>query len=107
MDLDGNSMSCRFYRLLDSNSLVFKQTIYVEWHDDRIIPWLHYIPVSRNMEELPVLLDFFANHPDGQRMGAEIAEASRIWAGTALRKMDLSIYTYRQMIELAHIIGHD
>lgn len=107
MDLDGNSMSCRFYRLLDSNSLVFKQTIYVEWHDDRIIPWLHYIPVSRGMEELPILLDYFANHPEGQRMGAEIAEASRVWAATALRKIDLSIYTYRQMIELAHIIGHD
>ncbi|SNX86932.1 probable capsule-associated protein-like protein [Melanopsichium pennsylvanicum] len=107
MDLDGNSMSCRFYRLLDSNSLVFKQTIYAEWHDDRIIPWLHYIPVSRNMEELPILVDFFANHRRGHELGQMIADASRDWAATALRKIDLSIYTYRQMIELANIIGHD
>ena len=107
MDLDGNSMSCRFYRLLDSNSLVFKQTIYAEWHDDRIVPWLHYVPVSRNMEELPILVDFFANDPKGQELGSVIADASRNWAATALRKIDLSIYTYRQMLELAHIIGHD
>ncbi|KAJ9475760.1 Capsular associated protein [Pseudozyma hubeiensis] len=107
MDLDGNSMSCRFYRLLDSNSLVFKQTIYVEWHDDRIVPWLHYVPVSRGMEELPILLDFFANHPKGQELGEMIANASRDWAASALRKIDLSVYTYRQMLELANIIGHD
>lgn len=107
MDLDGNSMSCRFYRLLDSNSLVFKQTIYVEWHDDRIVPWLHYVPVSRGMEELPILIDFFANHAKGRELGEMIANASKEWAASALRKVDLSIYTYRQMLELAHIIGHD
>jgi len=107
MDLDGNSMSCRFYRLLDSNSLVFKQTIYVEWHDDRIVPWLHYIPVSTDLEELPILLDFFANDPRGEILGQKIAETSRQWASTGLRKIDLSIYTYRQMLELADIIGHD
>ncbi|EST08105.1 Lipopolysaccharide-modifying protein [Kalmanozyma brasiliensis GHG001] len=107
MDIDGNSMSCRFYRLLDSNSLVFKQTIYVEWHDDRIVPWLHYVPVSKGMEELPILLDYFTNDPTGQALGEMIANTSRDWSNSALRKIDLSVYTYRQMLELAHIIGHD
>ena len=95
MDVDGNSMSCRFYRLLDSNSLDFKQTIYAEWHDDRIVPWLHYVPVSVEFEELPILLDFFTNHKTGQQLGELIANHSRDWAATALRKVDLSIYTYR------------
>ncbi|CDR99890.1 related to capsule-associated protein-like protein [Sporisorium scitamineum] len=107
MDLDGNSMSCRFYRMLDSNSLVFKQTVYVEWHDDRIVPWLHYVPVSMSMEEIPVLVDFFANHEKGRLLGKMMADKSKEWAGSALRKVDLSVYTYRQMLELAHIIGHD
>ncbi|TKY88440.1 hypothetical protein EX895_002792 [Sporisorium graminicola] len=107
MDLDGNSMSGRFYRMLESNSLVFKQTIYIEWHDDRIVPWLHYVPVHIGFEELPMLIDFFANHAKGQQLGQRIADASKQWAGTALRKIDLSVYTYRQMLELAHIIGHD
>lgn len=107
LDLDGNSMSCRFYRLLDSNSLVFKQTIYAEWHDDRIVPWLHYVPVTTDLEELPILLDFFANDSRGQRLAKKIADASKEWTRTALRKVDLSIYTYRQLLELAHIVGHD
>ncbi|EST08127.1 Lipopolysaccharide-modifying protein [Kalmanozyma brasiliensis GHG001] len=107
MDLDGNSMSCRFYRLLDSNSLVFKQTVYVEWHDDRLIPWLHYVPVSMGLEELPMLIDYFANHEQGKVLGEELAQASRLWAAQALRNIDLTVYAYRQMLELAHIIGHD
>ncbi|GAK66964.1 capsule-associated protein CAP1 [Moesziomyces antarcticus] len=107
MDLDGNSMSGRFYRFLDSNSLVFKQTVFAEWHDDRIVPWLHFVPVSRGMEELPILIDFFANHPEGKKLGEFIATESRKWSETTLRKIDLSVYTYRQMIELANIIGHD
>ena len=107
IDVDGNAMSCRFYRLLDSNSLVFKQTIWVEWHDDRIVPWLHYVPVSTDYEELPILIDYFANNVKGQELGQLIAESGRDWASTALRKIDLSVYTYRQMLELANIIGHD
>ncbi|SJX65291.1 related to capsule-associated protein-like protein [Sporisorium reilianum f. sp. reilianum] len=107
MDLDGNSMSGRFYRMLDSNSLVFKQTVYVEWHDDRIVPWLHYVPVHVGFEELPILIDFFSNHPKGQQLGAMMADASKQWAASTLRKIDLSVYTYRQMLELANIIGHD
>jgi len=53
LDMDGNGFSERFYRLLRSNSLVLKQALYEEWHDDRLIPWVHYIPVSASFEELP------------------------------------------------------
>lgn len=107
MDLDGHGVSGSFYRLLDSNSLVFKQTVYAEWHDDRIIPWLHYVPVSMSMEELPILIDFFTNHPRGIELGEKMANASSEWASKTLRKIDMSVYTYRQMLELAHIVGHD
>lgn len=107
MDVDGHGASPSFYRLLDSNSLVFKQTIFAEWHDDRIIPWLHYVPVSMGMEELPILIDFFANDPRGQKLGETMASASSEWASTSLRKIDLSIFIYRQLLELANIVGHD
>lgn len=55
-DLDGNSMSTRFYRLLSRQAVVLKQTWFPEWHDDRLIPWAHYIPVTMSMEELPSLI---------------------------------------------------
>lgn len=50
-DLDGNSFSGGYYTLLASRSVIFKQTIFKEWHDDRLIPWVHYIPVSLDMGE--------------------------------------------------------
>ena len=60
MDLDGNSFSGRFYNLLASRSAVLKQTIFKEWHDERLVPWFHYIPVSVGMDELPEVMRYLA-----------------------------------------------
>lgn len=106
-DLDGNAMSGRFYRLMESNSLVFKQTIFVEWHDDRIVPWLHYVPISLDMEEIPVLMDYFLHDPEGIKHGELLAAESKTWISASMRKIDLSIYMYRLLLELGHIIGHE
>src|SRR5689334_2201874 len=38
LDLDGNSFSGRFHRLLRTNSVGFKQSVFQEWHDDRLFP---------------------------------------------------------------------
>jgi hypothetical protein len=46
LDVDGNSFSGRYHRLLRTNSLVLKQTVFEEWHDDRLWPWVHYVPVN-------------------------------------------------------------
>ncbi|KAG9508236.1 hypothetical protein J7337_001800 [Fusarium musae] len=55
-DLDGNGISGRYYKLLSSNTLPLKQALLREWHDERLAPWVHYIPVSQSLEELPELL---------------------------------------------------
>ncbi|UZJ55671.1 hypothetical protein CBS101457_004991 [Exobasidium rhododendri] len=103
IDMDGNSMSCRFYRLLGTDSLVFKQTLYGEWHDDRIIPWYHYIPVSMDLGDLPVLLDYFNNNEQGKRDGQRIAKQGREWVSKALRTEDVVIYFYRLLVEYASL----
>nr|ADO29930.1 hypothetical protein PP108 [Penicillium paxilli] len=104
-DLDGNSMSTRFYRLLSRRAVVLKQTWFQEWHDDRLTPWAHYIPVTMEMEELPALMDFLINDPEGERLSAEIAEAGYTWSKQVLRKIDISIYLYRLFLELAELYG--
>ncbi|PHH73337.1 hypothetical protein CDD80_3898 [Ophiocordyceps camponoti-rufipedis] len=43
-DLDGNGISGRFYKLLASKTLPLKQTLLREWHDERLVPWVHYAP---------------------------------------------------------------
>jgi hypothetical protein len=101
LDIDGNSYSGRFYRFLASRSVPLKISIFREWHDERLIPWLHYVPVSQSMEELPELIRFLATTAEGQEISHRIAEAGREWYFRALTPPHQGIYLYRLMLELA------
>jgi hypothetical protein len=100
-DIDGNSLSGRFYRLLASNSAVLKTTIFKEWHDERLVPWLHYIPVSLGLEELPELVRFLATTDEGREVGRRVAEAGKAWHAKGLREVDRGVYFYRLLLEIA------
>lgn len=104
LDIDGNSFSGRFYRLLHSKSMVIKQSVFVEWHDDRLIPWVHYVPVSTGFEELPELVRFFATTEKGQEIAARIAAESKSWGERVLRDVDLQLVWLRMLLEYARII---
>ncbi len=45
MILDGNTFSSRLMRTLRSGSLVFRAGLFREWFDERLEPFLHYLPV--------------------------------------------------------------
>lgn len=102
-DLDGHGISGRWYKLLASKSAPLKQTMLREWHDDRLVPWVHYIPVSIEMEELPELVTFLTSTTKGQEIARKIGEQGQDWYNRALRKIDINIYTYRLMLELARL----
>lgn len=97
-DIDGNGLSGRFYSLLRSNSAVFRQAIFREWHDARIFPWLHYIPMGMELTDLKELVDFFLG--DGEVLLEKVAEGGRQMAESVLRKEDMTIYMYRLLIEM-------
>lgn len=102
-DLDGNGISGRYYKLLASKSAPLKQTLLREWHDDRLVPWVHYIPVSQSLGELPELVLYLTSTESGQQRAREIAEQGRNWFFKALRDADMSVYTYRLLLELARL----
>jgi len=104
-DLDGEGMSGRFYRLISSNSLPLKQTIWLEWHDERVLPWVHYIPLSLDMSELTPLLAWLLGTQEGQQYGAFIANEGRTWSQSSLRQIDATIYLYRLLLEYARILN--
>ncbi|PKX89823.1 glycosyltransferase family 90 protein [Aspergillus novofumigatus IBT 16806] len=101
-DIDGNGISGRYYKLLASRSAPLKQTLLREWHDDRLMPWVHYIPVSQSMGELPEMVMYFTSEA-GQKRAREIAEQGRDWFSIAFRKEDMTIYMYRVLLELARL----
>ncbi|KAG5977528.1 hypothetical protein E4U55_006723 [Claviceps digitariae] len=107
LDMDGNGISGRYYKLLASQSAPMKQTLFREWHDDRLVPWVHYIPVSPGMEEMAELTFFFTSTQTGQQRARWIADQGRRWSSQALREVDMSIYLYRLLLELARLQDAD
>lgn len=102
-DLDGNGHSGRYYRLLESTSLPLKQTVFREWHDERLQPWLHYVPISLEMQELPEVVRYFVEEEEGQELARELAEKGREWVGSALTPEEMVVYLYRVILEVARL----
>lgn len=99
LDVDGNGWSSRFKRLMTSNSLIFKATVYPEWFTDRIQPWVHYIPIKYDYSDVHDLLTFFRGDLLGrgahEEMAGKIAKAGREWSKAFWRKEDMVAYMFR------------
>lgn len=63
-DLDGNSFSGRYRGFLRSNSLPIKATVYSEFHDSRLLPWHHFVPMDNTYVDFFGLVDYFLGAPD-------------------------------------------
>ncbi|KAL3461528.1 hypothetical protein BJX64DRAFT_277835 [Aspergillus heterothallicus] len=59
IDIDGNAFSGRYHAFLQSNSLVCKIALFREWHDERLEPWVHYVPLSLKGDEVMEIMRFF------------------------------------------------
>ncbi|KAL4071930.1 glycosyltransferase family 90 protein [Scleroderma yunnanense] len=103
-DIDGNGWSGRFKRLIASNSLIFKATIYPEWYSSRIVPWVHYVPIQISYTDLYDALAFFRIHDD---LAARIATQGKEWSQKFWRKEDMTAYLYRLLLEYARVASVD
>jgi hypothetical protein len=111
LDVDGHAWSSRFKRLITSNSLVFKSTVYPEWFTDRVAPWLHYVPVKVDLSDVYDSLAFFRGDMNGEGahddLARKIAMAGREWSKTFWRKEDLTAYMFRLFLEYARVMSVD
>ncbi|KAJ4291381.1 hypothetical protein N0V88_005974 [Collariella sp. IMI 366227] len=102
-DIDGNGISGRFLKLLASRSAVLKQTLLREWHDERLVPWVHYFPVSQGLGEVPELVEWLTGTEEGRSRAKRVADQGREWAAKAMRDEDMGVYMYRLILELARL----
>ncbi|KAH7096655.1 hypothetical protein BKA62DRAFT_492198 [Auriculariales sp. MPI-PUGE-AT-0066] len=107
-DVDGNAWSSRFRRLMTRNSLLFKSTVFPEWWTDRVMPWVHFVPVKVDYSDLYDALVFFRGLPDGSvagqdQLGERIAMAGRDWVERFWRHEDITAYTWRMYMEFARV----
>ncbi len=105
VDVDGHSFSGRWHAFLQSKSLGIKATIFREWHDSRLIPWRHFVPLDNRYDELYAILTYFiglgsqteppkaevpyiARHDfEARKLGRQ----GREWAAKVLRREDLQV----------------
>lgn len=106
-DIGGNGFSGRYYRLLRSKSVVIKSTILKEWHNDRLIPWIHYITLSLGYEELFELARFLATTKIGRDLSERIARESADWYKRALRSIDMKLVWLRMILEYGWLMNPD
>ena len=112
-DIDGNSFSGRYRGFLLSTSLPIKATIFREWHDSRLMPWVHFVPMDNRFMDFYGIMEYFLGYESentkikGHDAAAEkIAMAGQAWANKVLRQEDMQIYVFRLLLEYARL-GHD
>jgi hypothetical protein len=84
---------------------VLKQSIMKEWHDGRLVSWVHFISVSLEVDELGEVMCFLVNENAGRKIGWQLAEDSRNRLNTVFRKIDLKINFLRILMEHESHIG--
>lgn len=99
LDMDGHAYSGRFYALLRSKGVPFKMTFSCEWHENVLIPWVHYVPVNKDGNELAELVRFFEEDATGQEIAKSIGEEGQSWAARTLRNDDIEVYMFRLLLE--------
>ncbi|KAJ1336159.1 beta-1,2-xylosyltransferase [Microdochium nivale] len=102
-DTDGNSYSGRYRSFLLSTSLPIKSTLFAEWHDDRLLPWLHFVPSEVDNQDLYAILHYFTRDDRGDRVAQFIAEQGAAWAARVLRREDMLLYVWRVLLEWARV----
>ncbi|KIP05614.1 glycosyltransferase family 90 protein [Phlebiopsis gigantea 11061_1 CR5-6] len=129
IDVDGMGYSGRFFSFLESDSAVLKATVYREFFEEWIQPWLHYIPLSPTYHEIYNVHAFFSGGTestlraanssalqlapaqrkpvDGDRRLRRIARAGKQWKRTLGRRVDMEAYVYRLCLEYARLWSDD
>jgi hypothetical protein len=99
VDIDGNAFSGRYHAFLQSNSLVCKVALFREWHDERIKPWVHYVPLSLKGDEVVETMRFFTSEDEGRVEAPRLAQQGKDWAQRTLRKDDMEVWFFRLLLE--------
>ncbi|KAG9235349.1 glycosyltransferase family 90 protein [Amylocarpus encephaloides] len=109
-DIDGNSFSGRYRGFLMSTSVPIKATIFKEWHDSRLMPWLHFVPMDNRFLDFWGIMEYFLGYkgknvdiPGHDDQAEKIAMAGQAWANKVLRKEDMLMYVHRLLLEYARL----
>ncbi|OKL60615.1 hypothetical protein UA08_04187 [Talaromyces atroroseus] len=107
VDIDGNAFSGRYHAFLRSNSLVYKLSIFREWHDEWLDAWVHYVPLGLKGTDYVENVRYFVHEEEGKIQAPRLAKQGKEWAGEALRNEDLEAWFFRLLLEYGRLVDDD
>ncbi|RYP17988.1 hypothetical protein DL765_004207 [Monosporascus sp. GIB2] len=106
--------------VLRSYSVPVLTSIFREWYTERILPWVHFIPIDVRYHGLHSTLSYFiglkysgplngkSQVMDRRKEDARwIAEEGRKWAHKTMRREDMEVYLFRLLLEWGRVIDDD
>jgi hypothetical protein len=111
--------SREFLRTLRSGSVPFHASVFKEWYSERLMPWIHFVPIDLRFHALHGTMAYFLGlqKRDGRKLngrevvmearqedGKWIAEQGQRWAGKAIRREDMEVYMFRLLLEWGRVI---
>ncbi|PHH92467.1 hypothetical protein CDD83_7215 [Cordyceps sp. RAO-2017] len=104
-------------RTIRSGSVPFISTIFRTWYTERLVPWLHFVPVDVRYQALHTAFSYFTGTEkrpkiNGRETGLQgrhfdgewIGRRGQKWAEQALSKRDMEIYLFRLLLEWGRLI---
>ncbi|RXG49503.1 hypothetical protein VDGE_06808 [Verticillium dahliae] len=114
---DDSSPPKRLMQTLRSGSVPVLSSIFRTWCTERLLPWVHFVPVDIRFQALHSTLAYFTGLEgrvpvNGREIKFEgrvsdakwIATAGRQWADKALRREDMEVYLFRLLLEWGRVV---
>lgn len=107
-----------FLKILRSESVPFVASVFKEWYSERLMPWLHFVPVDMRFHALHSTLAYFTGlQGKGLINGRDVPMQSRVdnakwiaqegkkWAAKVARKEDAEVYLFRLLLEWGRVVN--
>ncbi|RYC59206.1 hypothetical protein CHU98_g6999 [Xylaria longipes] len=106
--------------ILRSNSAPVLSSIFQQWFTERLMPWVHFIPIDARYHALHSTMSYFIGldgrgtlngrkqiTPPRTEDAKWIAQEGRKWAEKSMRKEDMEVYLFRLLLEWGRVIDDD
>ncbi|KAI0810355.1 hypothetical protein GGR55DRAFT_646313 [Xylaria sp. FL0064] len=104
-------------QVLRSNSVPVLSSIFQQWFTERLMPWVHFIPIDTRYHALHSTMSYFIGldgrgtlngrkqiTPGRTEDAKWIAQEGQKWAEKAIRKEDMEVYLFRLLLEWGRVI---
>ncbi|KAH7153005.1 hypothetical protein EDB81DRAFT_881954 [Dactylonectria macrodidyma] len=114
---DDDGPPSEFLRTLRSQSVPFLASMFRTWYTERLMPWVHFVPIDLRYQALHTTFSYFTGTPKQTQVNGRdikmsarsndakwIALQGKKWAETVLGEKDMEVYLFRLLLEWGRLI---